>query len=157
MTKKDDYIKHGGKGIRAPVPEDGDAGLLLTPEQALDTAIALQQLDWSHGLTRDGIRRRYHELPVAIYLRLPDTKRYDSADEVLREAGIAESRAEGDFLGAHPDIPAEESLGDGGPPAWGQQPSVYSSNVSVDSGSAEDREGLLPGENPETGQEPAAD
>ena len=157
MTNKDDYIKGGGKGIRAPVPEDGDAGLLVTPEQALDTAIALEGMDWRRGLTRDEIRRKYRELPVGIYLRLPDTKRYGSAEEVLREAGLANSRAEGDFLGANPDIPSEESVGDGGPPAWGQQPAVYSSGASIDSGSAEDRDELLPGDNPELGQEPATE
>lgn len=155
MSNKDNYIKGGGKGIRAPVPENGDAGLQVTPEQALNAVIALEALDWSSGLTRDEIRRRYHDLPVAIYLRLPDTKRFASSAEVLREVGIAQSRAEGDFLGANPDIPTEASLGDGGPPAWGQQPSVYSSDVSIDGGSAEDRDGLLPGDNPELGQEPA--
>lgn len=157
MSNKDDYIKGSGKGIHAPVPENGDAGLLVTQEQALNAAIALEAMDWSRGLTRDEIRRRYKELPVGIYLRLPDTKRYSSADDVLREAGIADSRAEGDFLGANPNIPAEESLGDGGPPAWGQQPAVYSPGATIDSGSAEDRDGLLPGDNPELGQEPAAE
>lgn len=157
MGNKDDYIKGGGKGIRAPVPEDGDAGLLVSPEQALDTAIALEGLDWSAGLSRDDIRRRYPEFPVGMYLRLPDTKRYSSAEDVLREAGIARSRAEGDFLGANPDIPSEESIGDGGPPAWGQQPAVYSQGATIDGGSAEDRDGLMAGDNPDIGQVPAAE
>lgn len=157
MAHKDDYIKGSGKGIRAPVPETGDAGLLLTPEQELEAEIALQGMNWSRGLTRDDIRRRYRELPVGMYLRLPDTKRYGSADEVLREAGIANSRAEGEFLGANPDIPSEESVGDGGPPAWGQQPTVYSPGASVDSGSAEDRDELLPGDNPAMEQESGAE
>lgn len=157
MGNKDDYIKGGGKGIRAPVPEDGDAGLLVTPEQEMDTVIALEAMDWSGGLTRDDIRHRYRELPVGIYLRLPDTKRYRSASAVMREAGIAPSRAEGEYLGVNPDIPSEESVEDGGPPDWGQQPGVYTVGTALDSGSAEDRDGLLPGENPEMGQEPASD
>lgn len=155
MSGRDDYIKTRNARSRAPVPPDGDA-LRLTPEQALDAAIALEALSWRGGLTRDQISRKYPALPEAIYLRLPDSKRYTSAAEVLREAGVAASRAEGEYLGANPDIPAEESVGDGGPPDWGQQPAVYNSTVSVDGGSAEDTAGLLPGDNPELGEEPAS-
>lgn len=158
MSGRDDYIKTRNARSRAPVPPDGDASqtLRLTPEQTLDAAIALDALSWGSGLTRDQIARKYPALPEAIYLRLPDSKRYMSAAEVLREAGVAASRAEGEYLGANPDIPAEESVGDGGPPDWGQQPAVYNSTVSVDGGSAEDTEGLLPGDNPELGEEPAS-
>lgn len=154
MSASDDYIKTGKQRPGADVPP-GDDAPRLTPEEALDAAIALEDLSWTGGLTRDQIARKYRALPPAIYLRLPDSKRYTSANEVLREAGVAASRAEGDFLGANPDIPTEESVGDGGPPDWGVQPAVYSASVSVDGGSAEDSEGLLPGDNPELGQEPA--
>ncbi|MGH2514741.1 MAG: hypothetical protein ACRDHP_03715 [Ktedonobacterales bacterium] len=155
MSASDDYIKTGGNRPSANVPLDEDA-LRVTPEQAHDAAVALEALEWGDGLTRDQLRRKYRALPQAIYLRLPDSKHYVSAAEVLHEAGLAASRAEGEYLGADPDIPAEESIGDGGPPAWGQQPAVYGASVSVDGGSAEDTEGLLPGDNPELGQEPAS-
>ena len=155
MSASDDYIKTFKQRPGWDVPP-GDDALRLTPEQALDAAIALGDLNWAGGLTRDEILRKYRALPLAIYLRLPDSKRYTSVNEVLRETGVAASRAEGEYLGADPDIPAEESVGDGGPPDWGQQPAVYNASVSVDGGSAEDSEGLLPGDNPELGQEPAS-
>ncbi len=116
----------------------------VTPDEALDTLAALEGLDWSQGLTRDQIRRKYRELPEPIYLRLPSSKRFTSPEEVLHDAGVAASRAEGDFLGANPDLPVEESLGDGGPPAWGGDP-IFNGDVQ-DGGSAEDTEGLEEGE-----------
>lgn len=155
MSASDDYIKTGRGQSTANTPPDEDA-LRVTPEQARDAAASLAALDWGDGLTRDQIRRKYRALPQAIYLRLPDSKRYTSAAEAIHEAGLAASRAEGEYLGADPDIPTEDSIGDGGPPDWGQQPAVYSASVSVDGGSAEDTEGLLPGDNPELGQEPAS-
>jgi hypothetical protein len=154
--RNDDYIKARDPVGDVPVPpdRDGDDRLRITDDQALDTAYALEGMDWSKGLTRDDILRRYRELPLGIYLRLPDSKRFASSGEVLHEAGVAASRAEGDFLGANPDIPAEDSVGDGGPPDWGQQPAVYPIGASIEGGSAEDDEGLLPGDNPEVGEEP---
>src|SRR5262249_12628178 len=105
--------------------------------------------------TRDQIVRQYRELPLGIYLRLPDSKRFESAAEVLHEAGVAPSRAEGDFMGAHPDLPTADSLGDGGPPDWGQQPAVYPANASLESGSATDLEGeTAEGENPDEDETP---
>jgi hypothetical protein len=99
---------------------------------------ALDALAWRNGLTRDQIRRKYRELPRNIYLRLPASKRFRSADAVLYDAGIAPSRAEGDFLGRAPDLPEAESLDEGGPPAWGPSP-LFTPGGAVDSGSAEDR------------------
>jgi hypothetical protein len=158
-TNRDDYIKARDPVGNVPVPQDGDAGLRVTEDEALDAAVAFEGLDWSKGLTRDEIKRHYRDLPLGIYLRLPDSKRYTSPAEVLHEAGVAQSRAEGDFLGANPDIPAEESASDGGPPGWGQQSGVYAVGASnsggahtagttIEGDSAEDREGLLPGEEP---------
>lgn len=152
MSASDDYIKPGNPPSPASEPPNDDA-LRLSADQALEAAMALGELSWGSGLTREEIRRKYRALPRAIYLRLPDSKRFTSANEVLREAGVAASRAEGEYLGANPDIPAEECVEDGGPPDWGQQPAVYNARASVDGGSAEDTEGLLPGENPELGQE----
>ncbi|HEY7984572.1 MAG TPA: hypothetical protein VID73_10420 [Ktedonobacterales bacterium] len=105
-----------------------------------DLRAALAELPWAHGLKRAQIRRKWRALPQAIYLRLPDSKRYTSADEVLRDARIAPSRAEGDFLGPYPDLDVLEelSLDDGGPPAWGPDP-LFTPGTRVDSGSAEDR------------------
>jgi hypothetical protein len=154
VSESDDYIK--ARENTEPAPRQApDGSLGLSPEQALDAVIALEGLDWSQGLTRDQIRRKYRALPQAIYLRLPDSKRFLSARDVLREVGIAPSRAEGEFLGAHPDVPEEDAVEDGGPPAWGQQPGVYSEHAVLEGGSAEDREGLLPGYEPQEGEEPA--
>ena len=99
---------------------------------------ALAALDWSRGLTRVQIKRKYRALPEAIYLRLPASRRYHSAADVLRDAAIAASRAEGDFMGADPDLPEAESREEGGPPAWGPDP-IFTPSGSVDSASAEDR------------------
>lgn len=99
---------------------------------------ALGKLNWSKGLTRLQIRRKYRGLPQAIYLRLPASRRYHSADDMLRDAAIAPSRAEGDFLGANPDLPEAASREEGGPPAWGPDP-IFTPGASVDSASAEDR------------------
>lgn len=158
-TNRDDYIKARDPVGNVPVPQEGDAALRVTEDEALEAEVTLEGLDWSKGLTRDEILRRYRDLPLGIYLRLPDSKRYTSPAEVLHEAGVARSRAEGDFLGANPDIPAEESASDGGPPGWGQQSGVYAigasnggsthtAGTSIEGDSAEDKEGLLPNENP---------
>lgn len=117
---------------------------VVTPEEVYETFVGLDGLDWSQGLTRDQIRRKYRQLPEPIYLRLPSSKRFVSPEEVLHDAGIAASRAEGDFMGASPDLPDEESVDDGGPPAWGGDP-IFNGNVQ-DGGSAEDAEGLVEGE-----------
>lgn len=154
MSAHDDDSKTGNVEARLPVSADEDVPR-LTLEQLLDVAIALEALDWSAGLTRNQMRRRYRALPLAIYLRLPASKRYASAAEVLYEAGAAESRAEGEYLGASPEIPAEASVADGGPPDWGRQPAVYNEGASISGGSSEDTEGLLPGEHPGPGEEPA--
>jgi hypothetical protein len=151
MATHDDYIKARDPVGSVPVPQD-DAALRVTEDQALETAYALETMDWSKGLTRDQIKRKYRELPLGIYLRLPDSKRFTSPAEVLREAGVAASRAEGDFLGANPNLPSEESISDGGPPDWGQQPAVYPARASVEGGSAEDVEGLLPSDEPEAAE-----
>lgn len=99
---------------------------------------ALTALNWSSGLTRDQIRRHYRALPQGVYLRLPSSKRYYSPAMVLHDAEIAPSRAEGEFLGAAPDLPEAESLDEGGPPAWGPSP-LFTPGGAVDGGSAEDR------------------
>jgi len=122
---------------REDVPE-------VTPEEVRAAFAALDTLDWSQGLSRDQIRRKYPELPEPIYLRLPSSKHFTSPEEVLHDAGVAASRAEGDFLGADPDLPDEEAVEDGGPPAWGGDP-IFN-GPTQDGGSAEDTEGLEEGE-----------
>jgi len=119
----------------APEPE-----LEITAEDERQAIQRLGALEWpAEGLTRDQIRRKYRDLPKGIYLRLPSSKRYYSATEVFYDAEIAPSRAEGDFIGAHPDIPEAESVADGGPPAWGGTP-LFTVDGVEDSGSAEDRD-----------------
>ncbi len=102
-------------------------------------AASLAQLDWSHGLTRNDIKAAYPNFPQQLYLRLPDSKRFSSPQEVLLSARLAPSRAEGDFLGAAPAIPSGLSVEEGGPPGWGESPLVTPGGA-IDSGSAEDRE-----------------
>jgi hypothetical protein len=141
MATHDDYIKSHRPIGRVRPPEDGDKDALhVSADEALDAAIRLEDLNWGHGLIRDQILRQYPELPLGIYLRLPDSKRFDSAVEVLHEAQVGPSRAEGDFLGANPDVPTEESIEDGGPPDWGQQSGVYAVGAHLNSGSATDFE-----------------
>jgi hypothetical protein len=113
-------------------------GLKLTEDEALEAAIHLHELDWTTTLTRDDMRAAYSGLPLAIYLRLPDSKHFTSAGEVLHEAGVAASRAEGDFMGARPDYPAEQSIADGGPPGWGTDEALLGGDYSIDGGSGED-------------------
>jgi hypothetical protein len=140
----DEYIKRLSIRARLRLPSSEEASqiepqLRLTDEEALEAAVYLYDLDWSEGHTRDQLRQVYPELPLAIYLRLPDSKRFTSAGEVLHEAGLAASRAEGDFMGARPDYPAEQSIADGGPPGWGTDAAVLDGQLTIDGGSAEDR------------------
>lgn len=140
----DEYIKRLSIRTRLRLPSTEAASqiepqLKLTDDEALEAAIHLYDLDWSQGHTRDRLRQIYPELPLAIYLRLPDSKRFTSAGEVLHEAGLAASRAEGDFMGARPDYPEEQSIADGGPPGWGTDDAVLDGELSIDGGSTEDR------------------
>jgi hypothetical protein len=109
------------------------------PEELRTHFAHLTQIDWSRGLTRNDIKEKYPDFPQQMYLLLPDSKRFSSPQEVFRAARLAASRAEGDFLGAAPLIPAKRSLEEGGPPAWGDSPLVTPGGF-IDSGSAEDRE-----------------
>ncbi len=111
----------------------------MHPDKLMAMIGRLAQLDWAHGLTRNDIKAAYPDFPQEVYLRLPDSKRFGAPEEVLRAARIAPSRAEGEFLGAAPDIPANLSVEDGGPPAWGEDP-LLTPGATIDSGSAEDRE-----------------
>lgn len=152
--ERDDYIKSekverslGLTGDEQPVAtDDAELQLHLTQQDVRKAATTLAGLDWTSGLTRDQIRMTYRDLPLGIYLRLPDSKHFGSVDEVLHEAGVASSRAEGDFMGANPDYPVDASLADGGPPGWSDEDPLYVVNAQIDGGSAEDNEELQPGE-----------
>ncbi len=111
----------------------------LSAEEPHDLHEQLAQLDWAHGLTRNDIKAAYSAFPQALYLRLPDSKRFSSPEEVLHTARTAPSRAEGDFMGASPDLPTNLSVEEGGPPDWGNSPLVTPGGI-IDSGSKEDRE-----------------
>ena len=152
MSKSDDHLKSDRVEARLGLPVGyvpDDEQLALTEDDALEAAYQLEELSWHAGLTRDAIRAACHDFPLSIYLRLPDSKRYGSAEEVLREAGLARSRSEGDFMGANPNLPDAED--DGGPPAWGPQSGIYSKGDVAQGGSATDTEGLLPGETQSNG------
>jgi len=127
------------EGMDAERDEAPEPELEITAHEERLAIQRLGALEWPpEGLTRDQIRRKYRDMPKGLYLRLPSSKRFYSAAEVLYDAEIAPSRAEGDFLGAHPDIPEAESVADGGPPAWGGPP-LFNIDGVEDGGSAEDR------------------
>lgn len=109
------------------------------PEELRTLAAQLAQIDWSQGLTRNDIKAKYPGFPQQLYLRLPDSKRFSSPQEVFLAARLAPSRAEGDFLGAAPIVPTRTSVEEGGPPDWGESPLVTPGGL-IDSGSAEDRD-----------------
>ncbi len=126
-----------------------EAALILTPEELRDAQQALTKLDWGEeGLTRDEIRERYSDLPSALYLRLPASKRFTSAEDTLHNVADARSRAEGEIPGDSADSPEAESIADGGPPAFGPDP-IFSYKGKEDGGSAEDTEELFLPENTE--------
>ena len=109
------------------------------PESFKQLMEQLVQLNWIPGLTRNDIKAALPDFPQAVYLRLPDSKRFGSPREVMHAARIAPSRAEGDFLGPDPLIPTDLSVEEGGPPGWGNSPLVTPGGV-IDAGSAEDKE-----------------
>ena len=85
----------------------------------------LVRLDFTQGLTRDDLRRERPNLPQAVYLELPASKRYYDPRDVLRDAINAPNRAEGELV--RQDCDAFDSDGaqeDGGPSAWGEDPIV---------------------------------
>jgi hypothetical protein len=139
MTPPARHSKPGYEQSPRPGAEPG--ALAAVSNGDMETlALRLMDLDFGpQGLTRDRLRRRLKDLPDALYLRLPASRHYHSVEEVLRDAASAPSRAEGDYLGANPDIPEAESLDEGGPPAWGGDP-LLTLDAVEDSGSAEDDE-----------------
>ncbi len=99
---------------------------------------ALQRLDWSRGLTRSDILVHIPDFPHLLYLRLPSSKRFASAHEVVREICNADARADGEFTGSEDLLDEREVLDFGGPPAWGDDPLL--SGLSQPGGSATDTE-----------------
>ncbi len=80
----------------------------------------LSDLDMSQGLTRDQIREQLPTLPDEVFMYLPASKRFYSADEVLNQTGEhALSRAEGEMVGPEFELPVEGATEDFGPPAYG--------------------------------------
>lgn len=119
-----------------------EAALILSQEELQDAEKHLATLDWGEeGLTRDEIRERYPKLPSALYLRLPASKRFTSMNDMLHNVADAQVRAEGEIPEDSAESPEFDSIGDGGPPAWGPDP-IFSNRGKEDGGSAEDTEGL---------------
>ena len=110
---------------------------------------ALQRLDWSRGLTRSDIMVHIPDFPHLLYLRLPSSRRYVSALEVVHEIRNADARADGEFIDGEDLLEEREVLDLGGPPAWGSDP-LYG-GLSQPGGSATDTEGLDAGEDEEAG------
>jgi hypothetical protein len=91
----------------------------------------LRSVDYGeHGLTRNELRDRVPNFPEQVYLRLPDSKRFRSPEEILDQTGWhALARADGEFVDPLDAIPASGATADGGPPAWGNSPLVESTPV----------------------------
>jgi hypothetical protein len=98
----------------------------MAERRALDAIRArLERADYGeHGVTRNELRAQIPDLPEAIYLHLPDSKRLRSADEVLHEVRSSAWRAEGEFVGPDDLIPSEGAEADYGPAAYGDSPLV---------------------------------
>lgn len=85
----------------------------------------LERLDYGeHGLTRNDLRQRIAGLPDAIYLHLPDSKRFRGAGEVLNEVQRSAARAEGEFIAADDNTPSEGAQADNGPAGYGDDPLI---------------------------------
>lgn len=138
---------------QTPKPQaDPDALRQLSTDELETVTLRLMELHFGQeGLTRDQIRKRYRDLPEAIYLRMPSSRHFLNAEEALRDVWEARSRAEGEYLGAQPDIPEAESVDDGGPPAWGGDPLLTRDGIE-DGGSAEDTRGLTQSDTNDAGQ-----
>ena len=91
----------------------------------------LQAVDFGqHGLTRNELRERVPNFPEQVYLRLPDSKRYRSVEDILDQTGWHSlARADGEFVDPLDSIPAAGATVDGGPPAWGNSPLVENTPV----------------------------
>ena len=124
---------------QTPKPQADPNALRQFSHDDLETVMLhLMDLDYSKGgLTRDQIRKKYRDLPEVIFLRMPSSRHFLSAEEALHDVLDARSRAEGEYLGDHPNIPEAASIEDGGPPAWGGDPLLVRDAVE-DGGSAED-------------------
>lgn len=116
----------------------------LIHDAAMQARPQLAALAWDHGLTRNDIRHYLPNFPQVLYLRLPDSKRFAHADDVLRAAANFSLRAEGEFTDviSTPEEVAEERevFELGGPPSYGADP-IYAGEVDH-SGSATDTDGL---------------
>lgn len=91
----------------------------MAQETPLEHAhVLLERLDYGErGLTRNDMRAQQPDLPDIVYLRLPDSKRFSSADEALNEIRSAPGRAEGEFIAATDDT--EDARADYGPAGYG--------------------------------------
>lgn len=161
IQANEDYINtpEEERSLGLPYDESADqiaaeGDLRVTPSEVTAVEHELRRLDWQGGLHRDEIKACWPQFPVGIYLRLPASKKYYSPNQVLLECGLAADRAEGMYMGPNPEteFPEAESIDEGGPPGWGEQPAVYPLGAEVEGGSAEDTEGLLPGETVEGGE-----
>lgn len=155
MRTSDDYINtpEEERSLGLPYNESADqiaaeGELRVTASEAAAVERDLRRLDWRGGLHRDDIKALWPQFPVGIYLRLPASKKYYTPEEVLVECGLSSDRAEGMFMddNLEAEFPEAQSIEDGGPPGWGDQPAVYPQGTAIEGGSAEDTEGLLPGQ-----------
>ncbi len=138
---------------QTPKPQaEPDALTQMSGDELETITLRLMELDYgTDGLTRDQIRKHYRDLPEVIYLRMPASRHFLSAEEAMRDALDARSRAEGESLDEQPNLPERDSIEDGGPPAWGGDP-LFTRDGVEDGGSAEDTDGLYQGSPNDAGQ-----
>ena len=98
---------------------------------AAEAHVMLEHLDYGErGLTRNDMRAQLPELPDAIYLHLPDSKRFSTADEALHEVARSAGRAEGEFVAANDETGSDAAPADEGAPAgYGNDPLVEATVV----------------------------
>jgi hypothetical protein len=119
----------------------------VTPQMLRDAMAQvrgrLDVLEWEHGLTRHDISHHVPDFPMILFLRLPDSKRFGSPQEVWDAASTSLIRANGEFVGddAADTLPSPQEIQDiGAPAAWGDDPLL--AGETEESGSATDTEGL---------------
>lgn len=84
-----------------------------------DVRQGLEAVSFGDGVTRDRIREQWPGMPQEIFLLLPASKPFLSAEQVLTEVSRAGARAQGEFATADLDLPTDGAEEDQGPPAWG--------------------------------------
>ena len=84
-----------------------------------------------HGLMRSEMRAHIPDMPDFIFLHLPDSKRFRSAEEVLDEVRLSAARSEGEFVAPDDDTPSEGAASDFGPAGFGDSPLISPTTAGI--------------------------